>query len=67
MLVCFEVSGVFAILALIGFKPTYAIQDKTAASPNNAWDLKRPSHKFFWNKFEQLQLVRRVSAMDGSE
>jgi hypothetical protein len=32
MLVCFEVSGVFAILALIGFKSTYAIQDKTAAS-----------------------------------
>jgi hypothetical protein len=38
MLVCCEVSEVsevsevFAILALIGFKSTYAIQDKTAAS-----------------------------------
>jgi hypothetical protein len=33
--VAYEV-GVFAILALIGFKSTYAIQDETAASSSNA-------------------------------
>jgi hypothetical protein len=56
-----------AIFALTGFKSTYAIHASTALSSNNAWDLKRPSHKFFWKKIEQLQLARRVSAKDGSE
>jgi hypothetical protein len=61
MLVCAEVSVFFAILALIGFKSTYAIQDKTAASSllvvKAGLGLKAASHKFFWKKFEQLQLA----------
>ena len=38
-------SGVSAILARIGFKSTYILHARTAASSTNAWHLKRPSQK----------------------
>ena len=38
-------SGVSAILARIGFRSTYMLHARTAASSTNAWHLKRPSQK----------------------
>jgi hypothetical protein len=71
MLVKFDVSGGLAILALIRFKLTYAIQDKTAASSllvvKPGLGFKAPFPQIFLEKFEQLQLARRVSAKDGSQ
>jgi hypothetical protein len=55
----------------MGFKSTYATQDKTAASSllvvKAGLRFKTSFPQIFLEKFEQLQLAKRVSAKDGSE